>query len=62
MAAMEEATKKGINIPLDTMLSRLFGAAANGERDPEKLKEATATSTKNSALGMQTSEDSGGRR
>ena len=32
-AAIEEATKKGINIPLDTMLSRLFDAAANGERE-----------------------------
>ena len=39
-AAMEEATKKGIDIPLDAMLRTLFAAAANGERDPEKLKAA----------------------
>ena len=39
-AAMDEAAKKGINIPLDAMLRTLFAAAANGERDPEKLKAA----------------------
>ncbi len=39
-AAMEDATERGIDIALDTMLSRLFAAAANGERDPEKLKAA----------------------
>ena len=39
-AAMEEATEKGIDIPLDTLLNRLFAAAANGERDSEKLKAA----------------------
>ena len=39
-AAMEEATKKGIDIPLDTMLRTLFAAAANGERNPEKPKAA----------------------
>ena len=52
-AALEEATKRGINIPLDAMLSRLFAAAANGERDPEKLKVAilAAGATKDSAVG-----------
>ena len=50
---MEEATKKGIDIPLDTMLSRLFAAAADGERDPEKLKAAMLAtgSPTNSAVG-----------
>ena len=52
-AAMEEATKKGIHIPLDAMLRTLFAAAANGERDPEKLKAAilTAASPEDSAVG-----------
>ena len=39
-SAMEETTRRGIDIPLDVMLSRLFAAAADGERDPEKLKAA----------------------
>ena len=52
-AAMEEATKNGIDIPLDTMLSRLFAAAANGERDPEKLEPAmlAAGAPEDSAVG-----------
>jgi hypothetical protein len=49
-AAMEEATEMGIDIPLDTMLSRLFAAAANGVRDVEKLKVAI--------LGVNSPEDS----
>ena len=39
---MEETTKKGIDIPLDAMLRRLFAAAANGERDVETSKAATS--------------------
>ena len=39
-AAIEEATKRGIDLSLGTMLSRLFAAAANGERYSEKLKAA----------------------
>lgn len=52
-AAMDEATKQGIDIPLDVMLRTLFAAAANGERDPEKLKAAilAAVSPEDSAVG-----------
>ena len=39
-AAMTEANAKGIDVPLNTMLRRLFEAAEHGERDPEKLKVA----------------------
>jgi hypothetical protein len=37
-AVMTEAETKGFDIPLDTVLRRLFAAAEDGERDPEKLK------------------------
>ena len=52
-AAMDEATKKGINIPLDAMLRAMFASAENGERDPEKLKAAmlAAVSPEDSAVG-----------
>ncbi len=52
-AAMDEATKHGIDIPLDDMLSRLFAAAAHGERDAEKLKTAilAANAPKDTVVG-----------
>jgi hypothetical protein len=52
-AAMDEATKKGINIPLDAMLRALFASAEDGERDLEKLKAAmlAAGPPKDSAVG-----------
>jgi len=49
-AAMEEATKKGIHIPLDAMLRTLFAAFSNGAPAPEKLKAAI--------LGVKSTEDS----
>ena len=52
-SAMTEATAKGFDVPLDTMLRRLFEAAESGERDPDKLKAmvlAAWTGTKDSAV------------
>ena len=53
-AAMTEAKAKGFDVPLDTMLRRLFEAAENGERDPDKLKAAVLAgwkATKDAAVG-----------
>jgi hypothetical protein len=39
-AAIEEAARRGLDMPLAIMARRLFDAAQRGERDHEKLKEA----------------------
>jgi hypothetical protein len=39
-AAIEEAARRGLHMPLAIMARRLFDAAQGGERDCAKLKEA----------------------
>jgi hypothetical protein len=48
-AAMTEASKEGIEVPISVLLARLFAAASTGERDPEKLKAAALNKRENGA-------------
>ncbi len=37
---IDEAQQKSLNIPVDDIIENLFDLADQGERDPEKLREA----------------------